>query len=385
MEEKGINFNYDFHKHYFLKNPKKFFVGKGLCGLVNIGNKCFLNSILQCLSHTLKLTDYFTSGGYKDDINSTQKMKPEHFVLHSYILTLNAMWSNNEIIKPKSFIENISKIHKKYFSLQQQDSHEFLLFLLDILHKTIKYSVNIDINKNYINDEYNKDLKKLMKNAVNTWNNYFENDYSYIVELFYGSKIDIKNCSNCDFKNEVFDPFNNLSLNIIDVENRDIFENLYDILKYNFKEEINIDWNCEKCKNTGCSKKTELWTLPNYLIIHLKRFNHDNSGKLNNLIKFPLVDLNMTEFISPLKEEKYNIKYIYDCYAINYHSGGTKGGHYYSATKNLDNKWYLMNDGNINILNESQLVNSEAYILFYHRKMLLKHSDNPLDDGILQV
>lgn len=388
--EESINFNYDFHKNYNIKNSKKFFIGKGLCGLVNIGNKCFLNSILQCLSNTLKLTDYFTSAIYKDDLNTLDKMKPEHFVLNSYVLTLNAIWNNNEIIKPKSFIENISKIHRKYYSIQQQDSHEFLLFLLDILHKSINYSVDININENNFKLailKNNDKLKQLMKNSVDTWNNYFENDYSYIIDLFYGCKIDIKNCSNCEFINETFDPFNNLSLNLI--SDRKHLQSLNDVLSFNFENELNIDWNCEKCKNIGCNKKTELWTLPNYLIIHLKRFNPINSSKLDNLIQFPLLNLDMTPFISKLKEENNTIKYIYDCYAINYHSGGTNSGHYYSAIKNLNNKWYNMNDGNINIYDnssqkvlETQLVTSDAYILFYTRKYL---KQNNLDDGILQV
>jgi ubiquitin carboxyl-terminal hydrolase 8 len=355
---------YDFHKNYNIKNPKKFYLDKGLSGLVNIGNKCYMNSIIQCLSNTLKLTDYFLSVDCKDDIVKTASA--EHFVLNSYMNTLKAIWSDNDLIKPKSFIENIAKIHRKYYSINHQDSHEFLLLLLDILHKTIKYSVDIKINESKSNN-------KLIRESVDAWNHYFENDYSFIIELFYGSRIDIKECINCDFKNNVFDPFNEISLNMC-IGDSDKIE---DILEMNFKQELNNDWICEKCNKKGCNKKTELWSLPNHLIVHLKRYDA-NDKKIDKLVNFPLKNLNMTPYLCKSKEVTDN--YIYDCYAINYHIGDTSSGHYYSACKNLNEKWYCMDDGNVSMYDSSekilnsQLVNKDAYILFYVRKFLKKTS-----------
>ena len=79
-------YNYDIHKNYELILSKKIYSGKGLSGLINLGNKCFLNSILVCLSNTLKLTDYFLSNKFKeDDPECLNRRKPEYFVVLSYL------------------------------------------------------------------------------------------------------------------------------------------------------------------------------------------------------------------------------------------------------------------------------------------------------------
>lgn len=138
-------YNYDIHKHYNLKINKKVYESKGLSGLVNIGNSCYINSIIQCLSNTISLTDYILSGDYKEDKTIVNNKNKSNYVLNSYILLINNMWNINQLIKPKSFVENMSKFHVKYFSLQQQDSHECLLYIIDLLHKSLSYEIEIDI------------------------------------------------------------------------------------------------------------------------------------------------------------------------------------------------------------------------------------------------
>ena len=64
MNNNNFNFVYDFYMHHELVLPKEQYNRKGLTGLCNLGNKCFINSIFQCLSNTLKLTDYFLSRKY---------------------------------------------------------------------------------------------------------------------------------------------------------------------------------------------------------------------------------------------------------------------------------------------------------------------------------
>ena len=372
-----LEFDYDFHKNYQLQIKKSTYKTKGLCGLINLGNKCFLNSIIQCLSNSLKLTDYILSAQFKDDFD-TKNHKNEHYLLNSYVLLISHVWDTNQIIKPKSLIENLGKFHRKYFSLQQQDSHECLLYILDLLHRSLSYEIEVDIKGDVVsrNDE-------LMKKSLETWKSFYEKEYSFIIETFYGNLINNIQCLHCDFKQEVFEPYNNLSLTLPNTSS-----SLNDCLNDYFQNDHMINtWTCEKCKEQGCNKSSILWTIPNYLIINLKRFKQEpgtlpnNVGNTRstvtkniNIVNFPLKDLNITDYISKEKSDPNN--YIYDLYAINYHGGDLGSGHYWSACKNLDGNWYNFNDGNVSKYNpnglESQLITKDAYILFYHRKFINK-------------
>lgn len=360
MNLEKVNYEYDFHRHYNLKIKRSTYTGKGLCGLVNLGNKCYKNSILQCLFSTLSLTDYLLSTDYKNDLSNENKKKNEHYVLLSYITLVNNIFDSNQIIKPKSFVENLSKFHRKYFSMTQQDSHECLLYILEILHSSLSYEIEVEIK----GDPKSK-ADELMKSSLESWQKFYENSYSFIIETFNGSHINNITCS-CGNNELVFEPYNTLSLDIT-------CSNLIDCLGDYFKSDESIpSYTCEKCNKKGeTTKDVKIWTAPNYLIIHLKRFKQHPQGTTKNsqLLDFPLKDLDITQFISKDKEDANN--YIYDLYAICQHSGSLDSGHYWASCKNLDGNWYNYNDTNVCKYNTTAtLITSDAYILFYQRKFV---------------
>lgn len=364
---KSLEYDYDIHKHYNLSIKKEIYIGKGLCGLINLGNKCFLNSIFQCLSNTLKFTDYLLACKFKeDDPTLLNKRKVEYYLLMSYLNLINNIWDENQLIRPKSFVENLSKFHPKYFTLQQQDSHECLLYIFDILHKSLSYEIEIEIKGDIKND-----IDILVKKSLDVWKKFYENEYSVIIKNFNGMIINDIKCLKCNNSDQNFEPYNTLSISLPD----DSTISLDDCLNNYFEQNEIVDtWKCEKCGNNGCTKNNKLWTIPDHLIIHLKRFKKEESEitKINSHVIFPLTNLNITKYISPNKQNKTN--YIYDCYAINYHGGNINSGHYWSSCKNLDTNWYCFNDADVskhsNESFESQLVTKDAYILFYQRKML---------------
>lgn len=361
----SLEFDYDFHKNHSLKLKKSVYSGKGLCGILNIGNTCFINSILQCLSHTLKLTDYFLSTNYRNDYTNKDR-KNEFYILNSYITLINNIWDENQLIKPKSFVENLSKFHRKYFTLQQQDSHECLLYILELLHNALSYEIEVEIK-----GDIKTQSDKLMKKSLENWKAFYAKEYSFIIETFNGSLINNINCTNekCNYSDEIFEPYNTLSINLPEISS-----SLYECLDSFFgnRTEINT-WKCESCGHNGCIKSVDLWTLPDNIIINFKRFknNSDFVNKNNNMVNFPLKDLDLTKYVSKNKSDINN--YIYDCYAINYHNGSLNGGHYWSACKNLDGNWYNFNDGNVYKYNDlSSLITNDTYIIFFSRKMLKK-------------
>jgi ubiquitin carboxyl-terminal hydrolase 8 len=367
-ENININYHYDFYTNHELILSKDSYEKKGLCGLINVGNTCFLNSIIQCLSHTVKLTDYFLSKKFLED-DDGNKYKKEHNLLNSYINLLINLWDTNQLIKPKTFLDSLSSHINKYSKLQQQDSHECLIYILDILHKSLSYNVEVCITGEPKNKQ-----DELMKKSLECWKSFYEKNFSYIIELFNGMTYNKITClsKSCNFQEDVFEPFNCLSLNIPYI-NSDISVDLNTCLSHHFQNNEKISsWKCDKCNKKGCNKNTNIWSLPNYLIIHLKRF--DNSiptrpTKITKQIEFPIEDLNLSKFISSDKNDPNN--YIYSLYAINYHTGSLNGGHYWSCCRNLNGNWYLFNDGHVTKFNpRHDSLYKDAYMLFYYRKFI---------------
>ena len=128
---------------------------------------------------------------------------------------------------------------------------------------------------------------------------------------------------------------------------------------------------CDKCNNQNQSDKhIMLWYVPKILIIQLKRFKVNEYGqftrKNTTMIEYPIDNFDMINYIDPLSPHKKN--YNYKLYAINCHHGFIHGGHYTTITLNQYNKkWYTFDDAN-NLEEQSNLVNKDAYMLFYYRE-----------------
>jgi len=147
---------------------------------------------------------------------------------------------------------------------------------------------------------------------------------------------------------------------------------LFDCIKAFTKEEILSEqdpWYCNKCKDfRQASKKFDVWTLPNILIIHLKRFSYTRlwRDKISTFVDFPIDALDMSPYVVS-KEQKENA--IFDLYAVSNHMGGMGGGHYTAYCRNLsDHKWYCHDDSRVSPASDSEIKSDSAYVLFYHRR-----------------
>ena len=127
------------------------------------------------------------------------------------------------------------------------------------------------------------------------------------------------------------------------------------------------EWFCPNCKSLQkAKKKIEIWNTPPILIIHLKRFK--NNHKLLNFIDFPVTDFDLKNYIL----NKDNACNKYDLFAVCNHYGSPDFGHYTAFAKNYINlKWYCFDDNTIRELDEKEIVNQNAYVLFYRRKDLV--------------
>ncbi|XP_014792149.1 PREDICTED: ubiquitin carboxyl-terminal hydrolase 31 [Calidris pugnax] len=161
---------------------------------------------------------------------------------------------------------------------------------------------------------------------------------------------------------------------------------------YTKEEQLAPDdaWRCPHCKQLQQGSITlSLWTLPDVLIIHLKRFRQegDRRMKLQNMVKFPLSGLDMTPHVVKRSQSSWSLPshwspwrrpyglgrdpedYIYDLYAVCNHHGTMQGGHYTAYCKNsVDGQWYCFDDSEVQQLSETEVCKQTAYILFYQRR-----------------
>ena len=342
------------------------FNDRGLSGLVNLGNTCYMNTCIQCISNIPALTNYFLSKKYSEDLN---KDCIEHHVVEQWVRLLHGLWDENCTVAPQSFYKIVSLfLRKNGLSIrngEQHDLSEFLSFFIDTMHKALKQEVDITIKGNIKND-----LDKIAVDAMNVWKNYFKNDYSIFVELFYGQYINKLICPNCNYSTNIYDPFCYLLLPI-DIESN-ISNDEIDLIECfdNFTNTEILDsdnqWKCENCNTKqNALNKYNFWKLPNILIISLKRFNKNN--KINKKVNYPTNNLNLRKYTY-----KYENNANYNLYGVGCHIGTPNFGHYYSYILNTNKKWYKYDDNIINeIENINEIITSNAYCLFY-----IKNSTN---------
>jgi len=342
---------------------------KGLSGLQNRGNTCYMNTAIQCLSNIYPLTSYFISNNYVYDLtsrfNEVQNKKLNEIILSKeYGKLIKSLWNSNTIIDPKSFHECIEQIDDSFEGGEQHDMQEILSLILDNLHEGLKYDVEISYSGIIENN-----IDQIMTESINHWKKELNDKYSIIVELFFGQFVNkIISLENDDKKailSKKFEVFNMLSISIYG-------KTLYTSLaKYFEKEVLETKFFDEKRnKNVKAYKEIKLMRVPKYFIIFLKRYKNTTSGnslKASNLVTFPVDNLDLTHFAEGYDTFSCNMRLI----SVGCHSGsGLNGGHYYAVSRHINSKWYKYNDDNVSEFNIEKDVNilfKNGYVLIYER------------------
>ena len=125
----------------------KHYANRGLSGLGNIGNTCYLNSCMQILSHCYELNTFLEKGDYKSKLNRV----PDSVILLEWDKLRELLWHTNCTVAPYGFVKTIQKIAeiKKrdiFTSHAQNDVQEFLLFIIDSFHNALSRQVEMQIN-----------------------------------------------------------------------------------------------------------------------------------------------------------------------------------------------------------------------------------------------
>eukprot|EP00934_Nitzschia_sp_Nitz4_P003844 Nitzschia sp. Nitz4//scaffold66_size103028//37925//43391//NITZ4_004496-RA/size103028-snap-gene-0.138-mRNA-1//-1//CDS//3329556344//3834//frame0 len=204
--------------------------GDGIVGLYNMGNTCYLNSSIQCLSHTPIFRDYFTSKCYLKDINTTNPLGHQGHLAQVSAVLINSLWKkfnqqgaiqqpkrviapgsyalvNAPALTPKTFKDSLGKFNELFSGNEQHDAQELLAFLLDGLSEDL----NRIVNKPYIQAP-DSDGRPDSELADIWWSNHLKREMSIIVALFTGQYKSLLKCKTCSYESARFEPFSFLQI-----------------------------------------------------------------------------------------------------------------------------------------------------------------------------
>ncbi|KAF2073895.1 hypothetical protein CYY_004783 [Polysphondylium violaceum] len=318
-------------------------VGKIGSGLGNIGNTCFLNSVLQCLTYSSPLANFMLSEQHSK--SCTSKVFCMFCSLEKHII--RSLASTGKVIIPKEITSNLKKIAPTFRLGRQEDSHEFIRFVIEGLQKVC--------------------LSKYPKGTIS----HRDSMTTVIGSIFGGYLRSQVKCSVCQYESNTFDPFMDLSVDLNQADS------LSKALEHFVKSELldgSNKYKCCKCKKlVKATKRLNIHISPPVLTIQLKRFSW-TGRKVNKPIQFDPT-FNLSPYMTSTNSDS-----IYDLYGVLVHYGSsTDSGHYYCYVKNSNNIWYGMDDESVSQVSQSTVLSQKAYMLFYSKRP----SKNPINSNTI--
>lgn len=397
-------------------------------GLVNLGNSCYMNCVLQCLGATPQLTKFFFPSmsssaspdslslqSYRQHINVNNNLGSKGILTTNFVgLLINMLNNSGKSYSPGEFKKVVGSLSpaKQFASFDQQDCIEFLNFLLDGLHEDLNQMVVSNAAEKKAITELSPEEEKIREilpvrlASTVEWERYLKLNFSIVVDYFQGQYLSQLRCLECRMSSTTYNAFSILSLPIPEKLGSAQSLLLDACLKEFTTTELlddNNKWHCPRCKKfTKLTKKISITRLPQVLIIHFKRFKISPTGyfnKLDTFINYPVNEtLDLTSYwpktgtfinseltgdvmtyeqedqlLSKFPQRNQNQPFQYKLYGVANHFGNLTTGHYTSYVhKESDKKktrgWCYFDDSKVTFnCSPSQVLNKNAYCLFYQR------------------
>ena len=305
---------------------------KGVVGIQNIGNTCYCNSTLQLIRACPHWSAFCLTQNFSEYKDSKYKR-----VLVAYQDILRSLWSSYKpaYVRPLGFISEIRNsvkdtVYEMFGILIPNDSHEFLVYLLDSFHEAIK------TESPYIENTSNT----MSAMSENGWNKFLSKNNSEIVNMFFGMIRKTIHCTTCKNNTYQWEVFNSLKIPCDGQTFKEWIQN-------EMKESEIEGYNCENCsKTSGCKLAkiySHIWRLPYNLFITLHRFN---SNGTKNMIKCPYEgeNINFSEYFAEESDDPSR-EWMYEVRGVSDHHGSHMGGHYTTQFKHpISEEWWMLDD-----------------------------------------
>lgn len=359
----------------------------GTMGLKNLGNTCYMNSTIQCLSATVPFARFFTDGRWKSAVNYLNPLGTKGNLVHAFSSILHDLWHGEmPYISPFQFRRSICMHAAQFGGSEQHDSQEFLSFLLDGLHEDLNRIVKKPTHE--VTATREEELEKLPQQIASEqeWKIYRMRNDSIVVDFFQGQFRNRLECQTCGKTSTTYNSFMYLSLPIPSTKTSKvgIHQCLQAFVDPETMEKSDA-WNCPRCKTLRKATKTlSLSRLPPVLLIHLKRFSFKGpfTDKIEKQVDFPLKGLDLTNYMLPPlppnadrtgtqtyppEDPRLQIPpYRYDLYAVTNHFGSLSSGHYTAFIASRGG-WLYCDDSRVSQANAKEVVGKPAYVLYYKR------------------
>ncbi|XP_059637309.1 ubiquitin carboxyl-terminal hydrolase 16 [Cornus florida] len=305
------------------------------CGLINCGNSCYANSVLQCLAFTPPLTAYFLQGLH----SKACEKKGWCFTCELENLILKAKEGSSPL-SPIGILSQLQNIGSQLGNGREEDAHEFLRYAIETMQSVC--------------------LKEAGVKASGSLE-----EETTLIGLTFGGYLRSKiKCMKCGGKSERHEKMMDLTVEI----GGDIGTLEEALRKYTGTEILDGEnkYHCSRCKSyEKAKKKLTVLEAPNVLTIALKRFQSGKFGKLNKAIQFPEI-LNLAPYVSGSSDKSP----IYRLYGVVVHldiMNAAYSGHYVCYVKNFQNKWFKIDDSTVKAVEPESVLTKGAYMLLYAR------------------
>ncbi|KAI4390167.1 hypothetical protein MLD38_002307 [Melastoma candidum] len=305
-------------------------------GLINCGNSCYANAVLQCLTCTKPLTVYLLLRSHSRNCHGKDWCLICELEQHVAMLRESGV-----PLSPSRILLHLRNMNRQIGSGSQEDAHEFLRLLIASMQ--------------YICLEGLGGEKKVNPRLQET---------TFVQHTFGGRLKSKVKCLQCHQESERYENILDLTLEI-----DGWVGSLEDALrKFTTPEHLEGEnmYICGRCGSyVRARKQLRIHEAPNVLTIVLKRFQEGKYGKIGKHISFPEM-LDMVPYMTGTGD----MPPLYMLYAVVVHldtQNASFSGHYVSYVRNLRGTWFKIDDSVVQPVASSQVMSEGAYILFYIR------------------